>query len=412
MFNNLKKKQILYLSYDGMTDPLGQSQVLPYIVGLTKEGYQFTLVSCEKKERYRQHREIIEQICLEQNIDWQPIFYTKRPPVFSTIWDVLKLNRKVKELHAQKQFQLIHCRSYITSLIGLGFKQKYGVKFLFDMRGFWADERVDGNIWDVSKPHFKWIYSYFKKKEKAFLQHADKVVSLTESGKAEMLSWNIPELTDAKIEIIPCAADFDLFELVNDEKRKAAKVNIGLDSSHFVLSYLGSLGTWYLADEMLQFFSVLKQKVPNAKFLFLTPDSKASIMARAAVYNLVEEDFIVKFSARKDIPNYAHASDFSIFFIKPAYSKKSSSPTKMGELMAMGIPLICNNNVGDVESIMNKANAGFCLDKFTTLTFNNIASELVGWKENTPDGIRTKSKEFYSLKNGLNLYVSIYKQIL
>lgn len=45
----MNKKQVLYISYDGMTDPLGQSQVLPYLVGLSKEGFQFTLVSCEKR---------------------------------------------------------------------------------------------------------------------------------------------------------------------------------------------------------------------------------------------------------------------------------------------------------------------------------------------------------------------------
>ena len=43
--------RVLYVSYDGMTDPLGQSQVLPYILGLNKKGYQFTLVSFEKPER-------------------------------------------------------------------------------------------------------------------------------------------------------------------------------------------------------------------------------------------------------------------------------------------------------------------------------------------------------------------------
>ena len=72
------KKQILYLSYDGMTDPLGQSQVLPYIIGLTKNGYEFTLISCEKKEKYLENKTIIENICLANNIDWQPLFYTKK----------------------------------------------------------------------------------------------------------------------------------------------------------------------------------------------------------------------------------------------------------------------------------------------------------------------------------------------
>jgi len=64
------KKQVLYLSYDGMTDPLGQSQVLPYIIGLSKNNYQFTLVSCEKKERYFEYKKIIQKICTENSIDW------------------------------------------------------------------------------------------------------------------------------------------------------------------------------------------------------------------------------------------------------------------------------------------------------------------------------------------------------
>ena len=407
----MSNKQVLYLSYDGMTDPLGQSQVLPYIVGLTKKGYKFTLISCEKKERHLQNRTIIQQICTEHNIDWQPIFYTKKPPVLSTIWDIVQLNKKVKQLHQQKQFQLIHCRSYITALIGLGFKQKHQVKFLFDMRGFWADERVDGNIWDLSKPHFKWIYNFFKQKEKAFLEHADKVVSLTESGKTEMLTWHIPDLTADKIEVIPCAADYEVFNLVTDEKRKTAKLNLGLKPSQFVLNYIGSLGTWYLADEMLQFFSVLKQQVPDAKFLFLTPDSKESVIEKAKKYNIKAEDLIIKFSQRAAIPQYAHAADFSIFFIKPMYSKKASSPTKMGELMAMGIPLICNNNVGDVEAIMNKCNAGFCLQEMNETSYQATLQKMNETNFNSPSGIRECSKAFYDLENGLTSYLSTYNEL-
>ena len=82
-----------------MTDPLGQSQVLPYIIGLTKQGYRFTLLSCEKEERYKLNKATIEKICIANNIDWQPIFYTKKPPVLSTVWDIYKLNKKAKQLH-------------------------------------------------------------------------------------------------------------------------------------------------------------------------------------------------------------------------------------------------------------------------------------------------------------------------
>ena len=78
-------KHVLYLSYDGMTDPLGQSQVLPYIIGLSKVGYSFHLVSFEKPDRYNENRLTIEAICKENNIDWHPLKYTKRPPLLLSL---------------------------------------------------------------------------------------------------------------------------------------------------------------------------------------------------------------------------------------------------------------------------------------------------------------------------------------
>jgi glycosyltransferase involved in cell wall biosynthesis len=407
----MNKKQILYLSYDGMTDPLGQSQVLPYIIGLSKQDYAFTLVSCEKKERFYQNKATIEQICNENNIDWQPIFYTKNPPVFSTVWDIIKLNKKTKILHQKKQFQGIHCRSYIASFVGLGFKKKYNTKFIFDMRGFWADERVDGGLWNIKNPLYKWVYNFFKQKEKEFLVYADKVISLTQSGKNEILTWNVEGLSEEKIIVIPCAADYELFELGNSEKKAQAKIKLGLNPNQFVLGYIGSLGTWYLADEMLLFFSVLKRKYTDAKFLFTTPDDKGIIYEFGKKYQLSPTDFIVQFAQRKDIPSLAHAFDFSIFFIKPSYSKKSSSPTKMGELLAMGVPLICNNNVGDVEEIMVQTKAGFCIEKLDEIHFEKIVNQLNTWNDSSPESRREFSKQFYDLEIGVKLYLSVYNQI-
>ncbi|NUM50708.1 MAG: glycosyltransferase [Flavobacteriales bacterium] len=408
----MNKKQVLYLSYDGMTDPLGQSQVLPYLIGLSKHGYSFTLISCEKKERFYQNKAAIEQICSDNNIDWQPIFYSKKPPILSTVWDVYQINRKAKNLHKKKQFQLVHCRSYIPSLIGLGLKKIYNVKFIFDMRGFWADERVDGGLWNLNHPLFKMVYNFFKTKEKEFLTHADKVISLTQSGKQEMLMWKVNGLSAEKIEVIPCAADYDLFELINQEKRTQAKLKHGLHFTQFVLGYVGSLGTWYLVDEMLLFFSVLKRKYTDAKFLFITPDDKEQLISLGKKYQLDADDFIVKFSARKDIPSIAHAFDFSIFFIETSYSKKSSSPTKMGELLAMGIPLICNSNVGDVEEIMTKTKAGFCLNTLIDSKFVEVVEQLSDWNVSTPLERREASKQYYDLKLGVKSYLAVYRQLL
>ena len=45
--------RVLYLSYDGALEPLGQSQVVPYLVGLAARGAAITLVSFEKPAENR-----------------------------------------------------------------------------------------------------------------------------------------------------------------------------------------------------------------------------------------------------------------------------------------------------------------------------------------------------------------------
>ena len=52
MLHSTNMKKILFISYDGMTDVLGQSQVIPYLAGLTKMGYTFTILSCDKPDKY------------------------------------------------------------------------------------------------------------------------------------------------------------------------------------------------------------------------------------------------------------------------------------------------------------------------------------------------------------------------
>src|SRR6187402_789170 len=119
---------ILYISYDGMTDPLGQSQVLPYLIGLSKAGYNLHLLSCEKADAYKQNSAIINTICAENNINWHPINYTKKPPLLSTLFDIWQLKREARKIHLDFKIDIVHCRSYIPAMVGEWLKKKYGIK--------------------------------------------------------------------------------------------------------------------------------------------------------------------------------------------------------------------------------------------------------------------------------------------
>ena len=131
---------ILYISYDGMTDPLGQSQVLPYIIGIQQQlACTFTLLSCEKPDRFAQQGNTIQQLMDTNGIDWQPLLFHTKPPFVAKLYDQYQLKRRALQLHRQKQFAWVHCRSYVAAMVGEEMKQKTGIKMLFDMRGFWVD---------------------------------------------------------------------------------------------------------------------------------------------------------------------------------------------------------------------------------------------------------------------------------
>ncbi len=391
-------KQILYISYDGLTDTLGQSQILPYVVGLSQKGYQFTILSVEKKERYEEHKETINKICKTNNIDWQFIFYTKNPPIVSSIFDIQKMKKEAKHLHQKKNFSIVHSRSYMGSIIALYLKEKFNIKFIFDMRGFYPDERVDGKTWNLSLWHYKQVYRYFKKKEKQFLSRADYVISLTYAGKKIMENdWNVR----LPINVIPCATDIELFKPIKIKQKEV-----------FTIGYLGSLGTWYMLPEMLTFYKHLLQKYPEANFLILTPDSAQQVYSEAEKQNISTENITVKSATRDELPSLLSTFDLGLFFIRPSFSKQASSPVKQGELMSMGIPVITNSGVGDTDEIIQKYKSGLLINEFTEEEYRKAVSaidEMLLWDKTK---LRKGAIDYFSLEKGIENYAKVYSNLL
>ncbi|WP_158797044.1 glycosyltransferase [Pedobacter sp. L105] len=405
-----KQINVLYVSYDGMTDPLGQSQVIPYLIGLTKKGFSFTILSCEKEERYTANKEVISQLLTAASIIWEPVLYTKKPPVFSTLFDYYKLRKKAVHLNNRLHFKLVHCRSYIPALLGLWMKRKYQVPFLFDMRGFWADERIDGDIWKIENPVFRTIYHYFKRREIDFLRDADAVVSLTEAGKNEIMRWKSLNISAQKISVIPCCADVETFDpdKISVAEQHKLRLRLGLGGNDFVVGYLGSIGTWYLLDEMIRFFFLLKKEMPHAKLLFVTHDDPSVILLKVQQYGVNSSDVIMTSAERKEVPLMISLFTYGLFFIKPAYSKMASSPTKQGELMAMGVPVICNSGVGDTDQIVS------CYDSGLTVMgdhFEETIRQLAAGRNYQKNKIRAGALDFFSLDNGIAQYHRIYSRI-
>ena len=403
-------KKVLYITYDGLTDPLGQSQILPYLAGLSRYEFEVSVLSFEKRLRYQKENSTIKRITDAAGIRWISLWFTSKPPVLSKIYDRWRLKRSAVKLYRQQKFDMIHCRSYVAAEIGLYLKKRFGTKFLFDMRGFWADEKKDSGAWPQTNPFFRQVYKYYKQKEGQYLQSADQIITLTEAAKNEMQKW--PNYNSKlPLRIIPCCADMDHFSLTDEKQKSAARKKMGL-SDGLVISYLGSVGSWYMLDEMLLFFKSLKTNFPSAKFLFITQTPASVIEAKIRELNIDKDDVVITEVARSQVPSTVKASDINISFIKPVYSKISSSPTKLGEVLSMGIPVICNSGVGDVRCIVTNANAGFVLDGFSNAEYEKAVSSIPGLLKKSPSDIRNAVKNIFSLEKGIDSYLLCYREAL
>lgn len=395
-----------------MTDPLGQSQVLTYLTGLSSsQQYRFVIISFEKPSAYSQLKSTIQQICDASNIIWHPLVYTSRPPVISTYRNVQKMKKIARQLQNKHKFSFVHCRSYIPALVGIYLKNAFDLPFIFDMRGFWADERVDGGLWNLKSLIYKTIYNYFKKKEKLFLQQSAQVISLTHAAKNEILTWKMHK-PSSPITVIPCCVDFNLFNVKNIQtaEQKSLKESLNIPEDAPVLNYLGSLGTWYMLDEMLQFANKFRWTFNNAYFLILTGEPEQNVMDAATAAGFDANFLRIKKIQRKEVPLYLSICTLGIFFYRPTYSKLATSPVKQGELMAMGIPAVCNNFIGDTKDIIEKYNAGVVLDSFNDEAYDT-AIEFIKQANFKKEDIISGAIDYYSLELGVRLYKHVYEKV-
>ncbi len=392
---------ILYISYDGMLEPLGQSQVLAYLKRLAV-GRNIHLISFEKTEDWvnvAEHERIAKDI-KGAGIVWHPLRYHKRPSALATLWDISCGITVGLWLVVRHPLHIVHARSYVSSVMALALKHLTGVKYLFDMRGFWADERVDGGLW----PRRGLMYRVAKGFERRFLLTADHVVSLTQTAVWEMQQFSYLQEHMPPVTVIPTCADLTRFKPMPNER----------DDSSFVLGYVGSAGTWYLFDEVAACFAQLLRLQPDARFLIVNRGEHAYIRKRLAVAGVPDAVVELTSATHAEVPLQMARMDAGIFFIKPVFSKQASAPTKLGEFLGCGIPCLGNAGVGDMAEVLEGEQVGVALTAFDEASMAEALQQLLQLAADpaTFERCVVAAQRHFSLDEGIARYTAVYEQLM
>ena len=409
----LEGRRVLFISYNGMLDPLGQSQVIPYLRELAKRGVSFTLLSFERPKAFtpegvRQCEQLREKL-QAQRIEWHWLRYHQRLSVPATIYDVLAGLRKASTLVRRNRIEMVHARGHIPATIALGLKKRFGIKMIFDLRGLMAEEYVDAQHWrEGGLP-----YRITKAAERRILAATDGIVTLTERIWPIIKEWQGLRGRAVHHEVIPCCVDLSLFKFSAAERERRRK-ELGL-GDQFTVVYSGSLDGWYLTETMADFFATLLKENKQAHLLWLTNGSPERVRELMRSRRVEANNFSVLSVASADVPSYLAAADAGLAFIKRCISKIASSPTKNGEYLACGLPLVINAGVGDSDALINDWKAGVLIEEFSDERYVAAGRAIAAMiaQPQVREKARAVAEQLFDLNAiGGARYASLYERVL
>ena len=395
---------ILYISYDGLMEPLGQSQVWQYLSGLSAN-HQIVLLSYEKAADWanESERARIKATVSAKGVTWVPLRYHSKPSAIATAFDIALGIVIGGYLLMRHQIKIVHARSYVSSVIALSLKKLLGIKYIFDMRGFWADERVDGGLWQRGSR----LYRVAKWFEKHFLLNADCVVSLTQAGIDEMKTFSYLQQHMPHFELLTTCADLNLF------KPAECKPTARLNNRHFTLGYVGSVGVWYQFDKVLKCFKILQEIMPESHLHILNRGSHEYIREKLKEHAISAKNVRLEAADHQGVASAMKQMDSGIFFYRQAYSKTASAPTKLGEFLGCGVPCLGNAGVGDMAAIIESERVGVAVTDFSDETMRKGISDLL--KLVSEPDIQKRCREaalhHFSLEDGVSSYNRIYHEL-
>jgi glycosyltransferase involved in cell wall biosynthesis len=365
----------LYLCYFGLREPLVQTQVLPYLRKLVGAGVRVSLLTFEPRLRESWTREELEAErarLAAEGITWHFRAYHKRPSLPATLYDVAVGARLAARLVRRGEADVLHARGHVPALMAALAKRSAGGRMLFDIRGFMPEEYTDAGVW----PEGGYLYRGVKSVERFLFKSADAFVVLTEKAREILFPGRSEADAEGRpVEVIPCCVDFGRFRAADEVPREQLRRELNLEGRRVVV-YVGSFGGWYMTDETARLMALAHRQDPTTYALVLTQTPPEPIAARLRELGVPEDSFFVGRVAPSEVPRYLRASDVAVSFIRACYSKLSSSPTKIAEYLAAGLPVVCNAGVGDVDEVIEGDRVGVVVRAFDDESLRRALEEV------------------------------------
>ena len=391
--------KVLYVTRNGLLEPLGQSQVFAYLRGLSRD-YRITLITYEKHEDRADtaRMEAMSRECAALGIRWLPQRFRPRPKIIAPALSMLRMVWLVwREVRGQEA-RLVHARSYIPAAVALLVGKFSATPFIFDMRALWVEELITAK----RLRRGSLLYRAIVAAERACLKHAGAVVSLTHAAVHHLNRVYPAAMAAQNTVVIPTCADLDRFvPAVRPPERRV----------------FGCLGTvvsgWFRLDWLASFLAVALERDPDAAFAVTTRDDPARVRAALDPEGQSGDRLCIAAASPEEMHRILQRQLASVMFFADDLGKLGSSPTRMAEILACGLPVVANEGVGDVAKIIREYRVGV-LARSAKREDMTAAWEALQELMRDPElgrRCRKAAEDRFSLKTGIAAYAAIYADL-
>lgn len=373
--NNYDSYDLTYVTIDSLSEGVGSSQITPLITRLSKSGLKINLISYEKSKPSSQLLDYFYSI----SVEWNPRKFGSN----GVLGGIARLNNLRCEI---PKTNLIHARGDIPAVSAIASHQ---ARVLWDVRSLWADQKImiQQNILN------KTLYSSYRKLEK-IAAHKSLGMSTLTSAVVPILEKRNGRLPMLRT-VVPTAVDLDRFQLIS----KMPKIFRALFSGTYNDYYDLNLSSLFMEE-------LRKQILVETHWARPFESSKSRI-------DVGEEEvlFVAQTEMAKLIPNYSFG--VSICKLDAGPSLTAAMPTKIGEFLACGRPIVVNKGLGDMDKFIAESNVGVILSGDPNDS-RDAATKLIGMVSDpeTPFRCRAVAEKYFNMDIGSTKYLDLYSQML
>lgn len=250
--------------------------------------------------------------------------------------------------------RVVHSEALYCTRIALMLKKRVpSTRVLFDVHGATPEESAMGGA-SVSR------IDGSARLEKMALQESDACSFVSNEMEIHFKAkygFSVERRT-----LVPCCVTEAQFCSVDNDK-----LCLGLPDDCCVVGYVGSMAVWQCGSEMLRFCSELSVRENKVHFLFVVPECEHDVVCGfAARWGLSENRYTLVSLSHGDVPYALSRCDIGLLFRRKDPVNRVSSPTKFGEYLAAGTPVVMTDGVGDFSSLVEPNRIGLLVSDSVT----------------------------------------------